>query len=81
LITVLSVLRFGIVHVSATWLPVRIAAKSSTGSARFSDGGCGALGVPQPESTAHNTIANPSQAFRSIDFIAFQSTGAPWNPF
>jgi hypothetical protein len=68
---VLSVLRFGIVHVKATRLPVRIAVKSVTGAGRFSDGGCGAPGVPHPESNAHNTTASAAQVFRSNELIAF----------
>jgi hypothetical protein len=75
-IGVLSVLRFGIVHVSVTLSPFRVADKSPTGSARFSDGGCGAPGVPHPESSAQSTTASAGNAFRSIELIAFQSNGA-----
>src|ERR1700757_2918692 len=57
LIAVLSVLRFGIVQVSATLSPFRVADQSPTGSARFSDGGCGAAGVPHPDSDAHKIPA------------------------
>jgi hypothetical protein len=38
----------GIVQVSATWLPVRSAARSVTGSGKLSEGGSGVPGVPQP---------------------------------
>jgi hypothetical protein len=39
LMGVLSVLRFGTVHVKLTWFPVRVADRSRTGSGKFSDGG------------------------------------------
>jgi hypothetical protein len=64
LIGVRSVFRFGIVQVSATWLPARLADKSPTTVGRFSEGGCGAPGVPQPASTPHIASPRAPQSFR-----------------
>jgi hypothetical protein len=46
------------VQVSETWLPVRVAARSVTGSGNLSEGGSGAPGVPQP-------VANRAAADRA----------------
>jgi len=68
---VLSVFRLGLVQVSVTALPARVAAKSVTGSGKFSDGGCGAPGVPHPETKAHSPTVSAAHAIRSDEIIAF----------
>jgi hypothetical protein len=71
----LSVLRFGVVQVSVTWLPARLALKSETSSGRLSEGGCGVPGVPQPDTASPAASASTTQSIFCIVLIAFQSKG------
>jgi hypothetical protein len=66
---VLSVLRFGIVQFNVTAFPALVADKSVTGSGRFSDGGCGAPGVPQPASQMPASNPAPAHAVRLSKLI------------
>jgi len=64
-----SVFRFGIVQVRVTWLPDRVAERSPTGSGKFSDGGCGAPGVPHPGKNMSKLSASANQPCRGSKTI------------
>jgi hypothetical protein len=70
LMSSLSVFFLGMVQVRETWLPVREAARSATGSGSLREGGKGAPGVPQPE--RQSTVASPISAAVKLQLgIAF----------
>src|ERR1035437_5287881 len=58
----LSVFLFGIVQVSETWSPVRVATRLFTGTGRLSEGGNGAPGIPQPLNTSPKASPAPALA-------------------
>ncbi len=57
--------------------PVRVAERFSTASGRFSDGGWGAPGVPQPDIHAQKITAIAAQPFRRNELIAISLMEQP----
>jgi hypothetical protein len=80
LMIVRSVFRFGIVHVSVTWFPARVADRSPTASGRFKEGGCGAPGVPHAASRAHRPNPSTAQHLRPSEIIAVSLMDTATNP-
>ena len=73
-----SVVFVGTVHVSITALPLRVARKSLTGCASSSEGGNGAPGLPQAESSARTPAREKvSNLGRSERKSIFRARSAP----
>src|ERR1700723_196984 len=76
LIANLSVFFLGQVHVRITRSPARVADRSVTVWGKFSDGGCGAPGVPHPAAPAIHRALSPTHPHLCRDRIAIQSIEA-----
>src|SRR5581483_1985842 len=78
LMFVWSVFLRGSVHSRSTLLPRREAVRSSTGTARLSEGSCGAPGVPHPQHHAISRalpISPTGQSFMEANRVANQLSG------